>query len=69
MDFIDEYELVVVPIILGDGKYLFKDVKMTEMKLSKHDHLITGLCRYVSNRQDKGKNTDRTADTSKPTKY
>src|SRR5919198_4686241 len=33
MDFIDEYELVVVPIILGDGKYLFKDVKMTEMKL------------------------------------
>jgi dihydrofolate reductase len=33
MDFIDEYELVVVPIILGDGKYLFKDVKITEMKL------------------------------------
>jgi dihydrofolate reductase len=24
MDFIDEYELVVIPIILGDGKYCSK---------------------------------------------
>ena len=30
---IDEYSLVVVPIILGAGKPLFKDVKMTSMKL------------------------------------
>jgi dihydrofolate reductase len=29
MDFIDEYELMVVPIILGDSKYLYKDVRMT----------------------------------------
>jgi dihydrofolate reductase len=43
MDFIDEYELVVVPIILGDGKYLFKDVKMTEMKLLKARSFNNGL--------------------------
>ncbi|VVB94657.1 Uncharacterised protein [uncultured archaeon] len=30
---IDEYSLVVVPIILGAGKPLFKDVKKTSMKL------------------------------------
>jgi dihydrofolate reductase len=30
---IDEYHLVVVPIILGTGKLLFKDVKKTNLKL------------------------------------
>jgi len=30
---IDEYHLVVVPIILGAGKSLFKDVKMMNLKL------------------------------------
>ncbi|HEY9205214.1 MAG TPA: dihydrofolate reductase family protein [Candidatus Methanoperedens sp.] len=30
---IDEYSLVVVPIILGAGKPLFKDVKKTNLKL------------------------------------
>jgi dihydrofolate reductase len=29
MDFIDEYGIVIAPIILGNGKYLFKDIKMT----------------------------------------
>lgn len=43
MDFIDEYELVVVPIILGDGKYLFKDVKMTEMNLIEARSFKNGL--------------------------
>ena len=43
MDFIDEYELVVVPIILGDGKYLFKDVKMTEMNLIEARSFENGL--------------------------
>jgi dihydrofolate reductase len=43
MDFIDEYELVVVPIILGDGKYLFKHVKMTEMKLIEARSFKNGL--------------------------
>jgi dihydrofolate reductase len=30
---IDEYQLVIVPIILGAGKSLFKDVKKMNMKL------------------------------------
>ena len=43
MDLIDEYELVVVPIILGDRKYLFKDVKITEMKLLEARSFKNGL--------------------------
>jgi dihydrofolate reductase len=43
MDFIDEYELVVVPIMLGDGKYLFKHVKMTEMNLIEVRSFNNGL--------------------------
>ena len=30
---IDEYQLVVVPVVLGSGKALFKDVKNTNLKL------------------------------------
>jgi len=30
---IDEYQLVIVPIVLGAGKPLFKDVKKTNLKL------------------------------------
>jgi dihydrofolate reductase len=33
LNLIDEYNLVVVPIILGVGKPLFKDVKKTSLKL------------------------------------
>jgi dihydrofolate reductase len=30
---IDEYQLMVVPVVLGAGKYLFKDVKKMNLKL------------------------------------
>jgi dihydrofolate reductase len=31
---IDEYQLMVVPVVLGAGKYLFRDVKRMNMKLT-----------------------------------
>jgi RibD C-terminal domain len=42
MDLVDRYELVVVPIILGNGNY-FKDVKMTEMNLVELRSFQNGL--------------------------
>jgi dihydrofolate reductase len=30
---IDEFSLLVVPVVLGTGKYLFRDVKKTELNL------------------------------------
>jgi dihydrofolate reductase len=55
MDFVDEYELVVVPIIIGDGKYLFKDVNMTGMKLLETRAFKNGLVslRYQPAKQGK----------------
>jgi len=40
---IDVYQLVIVPIILGEGKYLFKDVKQKELKLIEGKTFKNGL--------------------------
>ena len=33
LDLIDEYMFLVIPIILGEGKPMFKDIKKTNLKL------------------------------------
>jgi dihydrofolate reductase len=40
---LDAYSLVVVPIVLGNGKPLFKDVKRTELKLEGSRSFKNGL--------------------------
>jgi dihydrofolate reductase len=47
---IDEYQLVVVPVVLGAGKPLFKDVKKTNLKLLEARAFSNGivLLRYRS---------------------
>jgi len=43
MNLIDEYELALVPIVLGNGKQLLKNVKTTEMKLLESRSFNNGL--------------------------
>ncbi len=40
---IDEYNLVIVPVILGAGKYLFKNVKNTNLKLAEAKAFKNGI--------------------------
>ncbi|HWW62991.1 MAG TPA: dihydrofolate reductase family protein [Thermoanaerobaculia bacterium] len=40
---IDEYQLVVVPLLLGAGKALFKDVKMTGLKATEARRFGNGV--------------------------
>ncbi|MDQ1281152.1 MAG: hypothetical protein QG670_2416 [Thermoproteota archaeon] len=50
LNLIDEYDLVMVPIILSVGKPLFKDVKKTDLKLLEARSFKNGivLLRYLS---------------------
>ena len=51
LDLIDKYSLVVVPIILGVGKSLFKDVKRMNLNLQETKAFKSGivLLKYIHN--------------------
>lgn len=48
---IDEYHLVVVPVVLGSGKSLFEDVRMTKLKLEDSRKFANGLVVLVHRAQ------------------
>jgi dihydrofolate reductase len=50
-DLIDEYVLILTPVVLGTGKLMFKDVKRTDLMLVGSQHFKSGnvVLHYVAN--------------------
>ena len=52
MDLIDEYQLAIIPKILGKGKPLFKDIKETKLKLIEAKPFKNGIVLLTYKRAD-----------------
>lgn len=52
LDLIDAYSLVIVPIILGNGKSFFKDVKKTELHLTEVKSFKNGIVFFNYQRKE-----------------
>lgn len=53
-DLIDEYRLLVFPIVLGSGKRLFNETSQTKLKLAESKAFGTGVVKLVYQRADQG---------------
>src|SRR5256712_5466511 len=51
-DLIDEYMLLVYPLVLGRGKRLFDDASQAKLKLTESEAFSTGVVKLVYRRTD-----------------
>jgi len=54
-DLIDEYRLLVYPIVLGRGKRLFDEASQAKLKLAESETFSKGVVKLVYRRDDAGK--------------
>ena len=58
-DLIDEYRLLVYPIVLGRGKRLFDETSQAKLKLAESETFSKGVVKLVYRRDDEAKATTK----------
>src|SRR5438552_3555140 len=63
-DLIDEYRLLVYPLVLGSGKHLFDDASQANLKLAESAAFDTGVVKLIYRPADKAPRTVRVSPSS-----